>query len=313
MINAMQREIQRHLVKEGFMPVDANTHPIIKNFNADNLLYEMTACLTVIWSDEYHSLYKIIEGILCIANFYPNGDFSFLINRPVSGHNLQHIVDTLYNLSRESGLNALYVREIEERFLEDYRRLTGYRMEAGYDNDMSEYVYSTDSVVNLCGRANEEKRRQLRKFVDNPNISLQTITNENFNLCLDIESKWCSFKDCNQCSSYVGCSKKTPEIMANIFDGSVYQGILAYIDDNPAGYIIFENASVNVAYFYFLKTTVPNLNWYLYYIVVQRYLYTAKKINLGADLGIQGLRLFKRRLGVYELQKKYQCVFTKES
>ena len=85
------------------------------------------------------------------------------------------------------------------------------------------------------------------------------------------------------------------------------------MDGNPAGYIVFEKASENVAYFYFLKTTISNLCWYLYYISVQRYLNKVKEINLGADLGIKGLRLFKKRLGVYELQKKYQCVFTKEN
>jgi hypothetical protein len=313
MINATQRKIQRCLVEKGFLPVNAKSYPIIKNFDTDNKLYEMTACLIIVWSDEYHSLYRIIDESLCIANFYPNGDFSFLIYRPTARNNLQRLIDILYDLSIESGLNALYVREIEERYIEDYRRLTGYRMEAGYDSDMSEYVYSADSILNLCGRENEEKRRQLKKFIDNPNISLKIITKENFNLCLDIEKKWCSQQNCNLCSSYVGCSKTTSEIMAKIFDGSVYQGILAYIDGNPAGYIVFEKASENAAYFYFLKTTISNLCWYLYYISVQRYLNKVKEINLGADLGIKGLRLFKKRLGVYELQKKYQCVLTREN
>lgn len=304
------------LFENGFVPINNESYSAIKRFNADNLLYETTECLIITWSDEYQTLYRIIDGILCIANFYPDGEFSFIINFPCAvtaqsgrGSNLQHVLDTLYDISIKAGLDTLSIREMEERFLEDYRQVKGYRMEARYNNDMSEYVYSADSLLGLRGKANEEKRRQLRKFVDKPNVSLREITKENFNLCLEMEKKWCSLHDCDLCHSFVGCSKKTAEIMADIFDGSVYQGVLGYIDDVPAGYVIFEKVSEENAYFYFAKSTVSNFSVYLYYASVQRYLSTVKRINLGADVGKPGLRLFKKRLGVHDLQKKYFCTF----
>ena len=311
-------KLHTYLLENGFAAADTNSHEMIRNFNADNLLYEMTACLTVTWYDELNTLYKIIDGFLCIANFYQDGDFSFFIvhsacaDKKCEKNNLQQIINTLYDISIRAGLNSLPVWGIEERFLDDYRQLKGYNIETGYNDNMSEYVFKAENLLNLQGSVNEEKRRQLRKFMDRPDISLHIMTKENVKLCLEIENQWCSLQDCNLCKSFAGCSKRTLEIMTDIFDGSIYQGILGYIDGKLEGYIIFEKISEDLVYFYFAKTTASNFSVYLYYICVQRYMSKAVKINIGADLGINGLKLFKRRLGIYDLQKKYFCNFIKE-
>lgn len=312
MKNAVQRKVHTYLLENGFINVDKDSHAIIRNFNADNLLYEMTACLTVTWSGEQSTLYKIIDGFLCVANFYPSGDFSYFINRPAAAHDLQHIVDTLYNITLKAGLNALPVWDIEERFLDDYLCLKGYAVKTEYNDAMSEYVYSAESLLDLHGGINMNKRHQVGKFIDKPNITVQTITRENINLCLDIENQWCSLRDCSLCESFAGCSKKTMEIMSGIFDNSVYRGILGYVDGTLAGYLIFEKTNEYLAYIHFVKAVIPNFSVYLYYFAAQRFLNDVRQINNGADLGNQGLRLFKRRLGVHELLKKYLCTFTKE-
>ena len=313
MINSKQQTAHQYLLHKGFKPADTENHETIKKFNADNMLYELTACLTVTWHEEMQTLYNIIDGFLCLANFYPDGTVSWFIVRPAGKKQfLQHIVDALYIISIDAGLESLHIWGIEERFLGEYRHIKGYRMETGYSDAMSEYVYSADSLLDLRGSANEEKRRQLRKFINKSNITLLPITKENVGICIDIENQWCNSQDCSLCRSFAGCSKNTLEIMACLFDDSVYKGVLGYIDGVPAGYSIFENVNEDISYFYFVKTTVSNFSVYLYYTCVQHYMHNAVKINLGADLGIQGLRLFKKRLGMYELQKKYICVFTKE-
>ena len=311
-MNDRQRRLHICLCENGFVPADAENHSIIKRYNADNRLYEMTACSIVAWSDEYHTLYKIIDGFLCIANFYPDGECAFLIARPQDAQSctMQRIIDRLYTVSRRAGLDILCIREIEERFLEDYRQLNGYSLETGYNDDMSEYIYSANSL--LDPGVNRKKRRLLKKYDNKPGISFQAITPENFCRCLDMEKQWCESQDCDKCRSFVGCARKTPEIMAAIFDGSAYQGILGFVDATPVGYIIFEKISDDDAYFYFTKTTMPNFSMYLYNIATQRYLNTVKRINMGADIGKQGLRLFKRSLGHYNLQKKYYCTITRK-
>jgi len=312
MMNNVQEKAHTYLIGCGFVPADKESHAVIRNFNADNLLYEMTACLTVTWSDEFNTLYKIIDGFLCNVNFYSDGEISFSIRLPPAPNNLQHIIDTLYGMSQKAGLEKLLVWAVEERFLDDYRRLKGYRVEIGYDEAISEYVYSADSLLDLKGEKNYCKRKRLKMFFDKPNVTTQSITKENVKLCLEIEDRWCGLQDCVVCKSFVGCSKKSLEIMIDIFDDTVYRGIFGMLDGIPAGYLIFEKASDRIAYIHFAKASMPNFNVYLYYITAQCYLNNVECINNGADLGIPGLRVFKHGLGMYELQKKYHCTFVKE-
>ena len=312
-MKAKQEKIYNCLYNKGFLPADKESHEIIKNFNSNNLLYELTPCLIVTWSIELNILYRIIDGFLCIANFYPDESFSFYIIRPKEKHNLQHIVDILYSISLEAGLDTLTIWNIEERFLNDYIKLGGYRTETRYDDSFSEYVYSSDSMLNLKGGENAEKRYQLRKFYNKSNIFLEPITKKNVNLCIDIENKWCFTQNCDLCRSFVGCSKKSIEVMIDIFDDDIYQGYFGIIDRKPAGYIIFEKYNNELAYIYFIKTIVSNFSIYLYYYIVENCLKSIKQINNGADLGKKGLQLFKKRLGSHLLLKKYECSFTRET
>ena len=310
-MNAKQKNIHNCLFNKGFLPANKESHTDIRNFNADNMLFEMTACLIVTWSSELTVLYKHLNGFLCIANFYTDGDFSFYVIRPIEEHDLQSIVDTLYEISLEAGLEVLPIWNIEERFLEDYRCLIGYDMESTYNINFSEYVYNTENFINLNGRKNKEKRYLIKKFLDKENVSMQTITKNNINLCLDIENQWCNIQNCDLCKSFAGCSKNTLKIMLDIFDNSIYQGILGFIDDIPVSYIIFEKTSKEMAYFHIAKTIVPDFSVFIYYTAAKQYLYDVKNINTGADLGKDGLRFFKKRLGEYELQTKYLCSFTR--
>ena len=313
MVTEPQKDAYNYFLGNGFIPVDATTHSIVKNCNDDNLIYDMTACLTVIWAKEYNTLYKVINGFFCSINFYLDNTVTFCLHRPLAAHDLQCIVDILYDISIKAGFSSLLLEAVEERFLDDYRSLKSYRLETGFIKNMSEYIYSPDSILNLEGRANKEKRRLLKKFLDKPNIFLKDLTKENVNQCLEIEKEWCRLKDCTVCKSFTGgCSKKTMEIMTDIFDGTVYRGVLGYIDDILTSYLIFEKLNDDYAYFHLAKTTTPNFSLYVYYTAVQRFMSKVKRINLGADLGIQGLKLFKQGLGAHDLQKKYLCTFTKE-
>jgi len=307
-----QQKIHACLLANGFMPVDTGSHAALRNFKGANRLYEMTACLTVIWAKELSTLYAILDGFLCIAYFYADEKFSFAVDRPAAPHDVRHIVDVLYALAVKAGLDALSIECVEECFLDDYRNLSGYAVTAQCDDTRSEYVYDAGSLLDLSGRANKKKREQLGKFLNKPNVSIQAITKENVQRCLDIENQWCGLHDCDACRSFVGCSKKTAAIMVDIFDDYVYRGIMGYVDGTLAGYFIFEKASDDIAYWHSAKTTIPSFSLYLYYMATQRYLNNVQYINLGSDLGIEGLRLFKQRLGAHELWKKYLCTFIKE-
>jgi hypothetical protein len=311
-MNLTQGKLHKYLLENGFVTAGIENYTVVKNFNADNQLNELTVCSIVTWSGELNTLYKIINGFLCIANFYAAGEISFSVIRSTAGDCLQNVVDTLYDLSINAGLDNLPVWFIEERFLEDYRSLKGYIVDTVCTEDIYEYIFNTDSLLNLDGRANKERRRLLRRFSENSNVSVKPITKENISLCLGIDEKWCNSQDCDQCRAFVACSKNALKIMINIFDDSVYQGVLGFIDDLPVSYLIFEKAGDDIAYFHYSKTIVPNFCYYIYYTTIKHYLYNIKKVNFGIDLGNQGLRFYKRNLGEYEFLRSYICTLIRE-
>jgi hypothetical protein len=111
--------------------------------------------------------------------------------------------------------------------------------------------------------------------------------------------------------------------MEEIFDASVYGGLLLYVAGKPEGYAIWEplgqaanhggpaasgqaQASVRgTAYVYFAKANIPNFNVYLYYIMAKDHLGGVEFLNNGYDMGKPGLRMFKRHLSVHRMMKKY--------
>jgi hypothetical protein len=274
---------------------------------------ETTATTSTIWGFAFNALCKIIQSYLCSVWFYQNGAIYIIVQKPAPNAecSVQEIVDTLYEICRLAGMPALYIWAIEERFLKEYMAVKGYDIASEYSDDWSEYTYRKDDLLELSGGVNLNKRTRLKKFINATNISLQPLTVENIKICLDIEEEWCSHQDCEQCGAFAGCAKTSLEIMIDIFDRSIYDGVLAYIDDAPVAYAIWEKTNKKIAFIYFAKSNVSDFNVYLYYTMVKMHFSDVEYINVGHDMGKQGLRTFKKHLSAYKLLCKYLCTFTK--
>lgn len=298
--------------QKGFLPVDKESYSVFKGYESYSLFQEMGATIITTWSFAYNGLYKVIQGYLCSLYFYEGKQVYFAVHRPqTSDYSLQQIVDMLYGLSQEAGLPFLQIKFIEERYLKDYEAIQGYHIHAEYREEDSEYAYRVTDFLELSGNANQLKRRHLNKFFNAPNSSLRPMTKENISVCLAIEEAWCHSKECSYCESFSGCEKKAMEIMIDIFDDRIYNGLIGYWDDQPAGYVIWEKRNEKIAFLYFGKSNIQNHYTYLLYMMAKNYLPGVEYWNMNEDMGNMGLRMFKRHLGVYELWRKYICTFTK--
>jgi hypothetical protein len=299
---------------QDFLPVERQSFPLFKRYEGDARLMDMTATLSVSWASASGALYRELEGYLCSVWFFADGNIYFCLQKPPAAGNaacsLAELIEQLHDLSRKAELPALTVNYIEERFLKDYESIPGFAVKTEYNDDWSEYVYRPEHIINVSGKINKKKRGQLNKFLDMPNISLCALTKSNFDICLAIEAEWCARQDCAVCGSYGGCTKKSLENMAGIFDERFHQGIVAYIDNAPAGYVIWEKINKNLACMYFAKSSVSDFSWYLYYTIAKTYLSGVEYINYGADMGKPGLRVLKQHMGVHELRRKYICTYT---
>jgi hypothetical protein len=308
------KQLYDFFIRQGFAAVGKESYPVFQNFQHRSVLLDMTATLINGWGSALDSVYKNIDGYLCIvwfcdgSPFHAGAPFYITVLQPAqSDKPLKQVIDALYDLTRQAGLSFLLIESIEEQFLTDFQAIEGYSITTGYSDDHSEYAYKTADLRELSGGINLNKRNRLKKFFNKDNITLTPLCNQNAPLCMDIQSAWCAGRDCDYCASFAGCEKKSLAVLLSVFDERVYHGFIAYTDGAAVGYSIWEKKNSTLSFLYFGKSTVQDFFAYLIYMAAETNLTDVEYFNIGEDMGNQGLRTFKKHLGAHQLWRKYSC------
>jgi hypothetical protein len=316
MMNGISDKILRvyNILKQrGFFPIEKNSYPLFKSYEDGNMLQEKSAVIITAWAGANNGVYKIINGYLCHLYFYEDLPVYFVIHCPETPeYSLQQIIDSLYDLSEEIGLPFLQIRYIEEQFLKNYETVEGYNTKVDYKIEDNEYVYRIEDLLQLSGSANYYKRKRIKKIQSLPDISLRPITNANVGLCAAVQETWCKDYDCNECRYFCGCEKEALEVMIDVFDDRIHQGLFLYRGEIPVGYIICEKINKTLGYLYFGKAILTDGFVYLIYKMFKEYLTGIEYMNMNDEMGNTGLRQFKMHLSAHELWKRNICTFTRK-
>jgi hypothetical protein len=331
-LNERDREIRDRLLGQGFLPVGRETYPLFRDFKGSGILSELSPAVSTFWAGSFHELYRFIGGALVTVFFFDGMEPYFEINRDgeasAGGNSAPplppgELIDTLYGIALGAGLPSLRVYAVEERFLGEYGEIPGYETTVEYSDDHSEYVYKPADIVNLTGGINHRKHTHLNKFLAREDIEIKPMNKDNRRLFLDIEREWCAFQDCAVCSAFAGCEYKALEIMADIYDDRYFRGLFGYVEGKASGYLVWEQREEGRVYLHFGKGLIRNFFAYLIYILAKDELGGAAEnpetpssrplvsLNLNEDMGKEGLRQFKKHLGIYEHLRKYLCVYKK--
>jgi hypothetical protein len=332
-LNDRDREVRDRLLQQGFLPVGRETYPLFRDFRGGGILSELSPAVSVFWTESFHELYRFMGGALVTVFFFKGAEPYFEINRPgedafpAAGKDpalpllsLKELIDALYGIALGAGLPSLRVYAVEERFLEEYKGIPGYDVAVEYSDSHSEYVYKPADIVNLAGGINHKKHTHLNKFLSRDDIEIKPMNNGNRRLFLDIEREWCGFQNCATCSAFAGCEYKALEIMADIYDDDYFQGLFGYAEGRASGYLIWERREEGRVYLHFGKGLIQNFFAYLIYVLARDELggavpaaggTPAVSLNLNEDMGKEGLRRFKKHLGIYEHWRKYLCTYQK--
>ncbi|GMO29474.1 MAG: hypothetical protein Ta2F_04880 [Termitinemataceae bacterium] len=311
----LQTKVHAYFAEHGFLPVTAETYPILKSYETKgNRIFECTASNIIQWVHDFNVLYKVLHNYMCAVSFYGNGEVRIAVQKPESGAEpLKHVIDTLHSLAFNAGLPALTVYPVDERFIGEYENIQGYCITKEYTDDWSEYIYAIEDFINESGGVNKNKRESLSRCRRVPDLSFKPLTKEAAQTCLSIEEEWCKGEDCEYCSSFSGCEKKSLQMLFELFDDGC-AGLLLCEKEKPLGFVIWEHVPcTDFAFFYFGKSLVPNLSILLYHTAVSTALHDVKYINVGPDLGKSGLRFFKKHLGKHELVRKYSVNYKSTS
>ena len=306
-MNDQHNKAYNIFLNEGFSVLDNESYRILQKYKYYSRLQEKTITTYVVWQDCLFGLYKIIDQCLCSVFFHEQQEIYWTIQRPNENSTcpLQPILSTLVKLCKKAGITTLSIKLIDQHLLSEYMAVQNPIIQIIYDIDSSEYIYTRDNLIKLNGTSNYYKRKRVKKYINRKDISIQLMTKENVNLCLEIENQWCSRQDCSYCYSFFGCEKKAIEIITDIYSEEIHKGLLLFNEEKPVGYIICEQLSSKVSFLYFGKSTLEDGFVYLIYTMYKDYLTEVQYMNFNEDMGHPGLRKFKKLLSPYELWHKY--------
>ncbi|MDR0718119.1 MAG: phosphatidylglycerol lysyltransferase domain-containing protein, partial [Treponema sp.] len=312
-------------LRNGFLPLGRESYAVFKNYDTGiRQFHELTAAVSTIWAFGFNAVYRIIRGFLCSVWFYSGGEVYVYLQPPPDGLSaagdnavsrrkaLGDLIETLRVMARGAGLPSLQIWAVDEYLLAELQEaLAGlYNLDSEYSAGFSEYVYRVRDILAWEGGINLNKRNSLKRCFNTPGVSVRPLSRENFPACFEVEDEWCRYQDCDACRAFAGCGRDALKNMEEIFDESLYRGLLLYVDNKPEGYAIWEilgPPGSRTAYVYFAKANISNFNVFLYWTMAKDYLEGVEYLNNGYDMGKPGLRGFKKHLSVHAMMGKYLC------
>ncbi len=174
--------------------------------------------------------------------------------------------------------------------------------------DLYDYTYLLEDFIRLEGKDNQKKRSQYNQFMQANQIFFEPITKDNLKDCKIVTLNWCARKDCLECK--YTCEQKIIFDLLENWELYPCQGGIIYIDDEPAAFLICEKVGDTVMG-YHQKTCsgLKGLSYAIYIETLKNIFSDCAQFNFGPDLGLPGLRQFKRSFKPYTLEPKFTVKF----
>ncbi len=246
--------------------------------------------------------FSIKDGFLiftCIENkeryFSITGDFS----------KKEKIKDIISELKEQFGKVTL--KFLTKERAEIISQLYGIEKEnIKTDPDQYDYIYRTEDFINLSGKAVQRKRAAYNAFIKENVFTYKEIEKSDRDACMEIVNCWCERKDCSQCE--YTCEKKIMENLFDRWDDYPVKGGMIYIEGIPQALLICETLG-NTTMGYHQKTRTTNikgLSYGIYIETIKRTFAENEYFNIGPDMGVLGLRQFKRQFKPFEMVEKFE-------
>ena len=173
------------------------------------------------------------------------------------------------------------------------------------DENQSDYLYRREDFLRLEGRAARHKREHYRAFLERVPYEYREITAVDRDACMQVTNAWCSRKDCRDCE--YSCER---DLIAQLFDrweDFPCRGGLILSEGTPLGFFIGEKLGDTVIGYHqkTVTTQLEGLTHAVYLDSIRNTFPDVDYVNLGPDIGIEGLRRLKRQFKPFELLHKY--------
>lgn len=258
------------------------------------------------WKNTCLPEYRIIEDYFCIRIFdrLRKENYYYMPLGVYEKKSFGRLIDALYEEADENG--ALLFMDVREEELAWYRNLEGYRCEISSREADSDYIYRREAMEQSFEKAGA--RYNKRYFIRTCNPCKRNLGGEDAGVCREVVGHaFCAFHECRNCLN--GCLKDTISNFLYLSDSGQLRGILVSTGGSYIGYAA-GLVQGDTFVFLFKKNChgYRGLDEYLQTELLKELPDTVTWINYTEDMGIEGLRKYKRRLAPYELRAKYRVL-----
>jgi hypothetical protein len=279
-----------------FKPVDLKYAEEMSLYIKDEKINEYGIIPTFTYSgaDDAHFC---IKNDCLISRFFDEGKYFYTLSGEYE--NFPEIIKELketegkifvYNLTREKA--DFLLKHFPESVLYD-------KDEGQYD-----YLYDIPSFLNLSGKKARHKRENYNKFINSYDFEYKELTKDNFKDCFSVLTSWCKTKSCVNCE--YACEHAVLHYILRHYDSLPVKGGIMYENNLPIAFFIGEIVG-DCLMGYHQKTLhgYTGIGYAIYIEALKNGFSECKYFNLGPDIGIEGLRQFKRQFKPYTLVEKY--------
>lgn len=299
------------LIADLFAPFTKSDMDMFERFRYSNSFGDTSFSLLYAWSERFDYRFRLYDDIFAVTGKGRTGETGFSLVRSSSQAPIDTAFSDLCRYCFELGIPPTfeYIREDE---LTDYisaaRRL-GRKAQYFYQEEYSDYIYDTGDFISMSGSKNKTKRGGYNYFQRNyPDIRYVHYSPELYSDCIDIFKKWCSSYECENC--FYGCERKAFERFMEIYNSGYHKIAMAYDGDKPLSFAVCEQINENTVSYYFQKNAkrIRGLTYWLNRHMALEHDDNTKYINLGEDMGLEGLAADKRQLHPCAVLKKYNVI-----
>ena len=299
----MKNEINHKLLAEGFKHFSEMSYEEYLPFQEKIECSDLTYVVLYAYDEEYPYLVKKVRNGLVIAGVDTKLE-AFCVIIPLVDEELPLIYEETAALFKRNGI-SMRLSTMSEKYMKllENHPLTE---KVSFQEERSDYVYEIAEYLNLEGGKNARKRRDLNRIKSEyDNIRVETIQDfrAEKRTIMKVMDKWCGGYDCDKCM--YGCERKIIERLLNSDLTNKLYGSIMYIGDRAEMFAIAQVIG-NTCYLYFKKSVgrIQGAFYYFEYAFLQP-IKNLKYVNFEEDLGLPGLREYKRRRHPVKMINKY--------
>lgn len=256
-----------------------------------------------IWRKALNIQYCIYKGALIIKK--SSLEFGSYFMQPIGykKEDLNEIINTLIEYKNNNHMEYLF-KNIEEPFIAVLNDISKNKFLFDIEENNFDYIYDSESLINLPGRKFSSKRNHFTRFVNSYNYKVEEITLVNTQKCIEASKQWC---DENGYSGFLSYEQESIMDMLNNRAELEFEGIVVYVDDKISAFTIGERVNEDMAIIHIEKAFlgIHGLYAYINRTFIERHFKDVRFINREDDMGLDGLRKAKQSYQPYKLEYKH--------